>query len=136
MLQPGERYRWQGAGPQFDPATGQPQFDHAMAAEMVGKYVLVGITYYADKDTAVHEHPTGHKQCHGDVVRVSEQEGIVMRLRHSGQEYVFPPDFRSLQKAEPGEYTLRSTKEVVLNPDYVCTWCVHGQGNRQQWDAI
>ena len=121
----GEPYAWQGQGPQFDPATGKPRFDEVFARQLMGKYVLVGFSYYSDADDAEHRQFLEQRQFHGDVIRVSEREGLVLRLRNSGEEMKLPPDFRPFIKARPGSYTLSSTKEVVYDPDYVCTWCMH-----------
>jgi hypothetical protein len=33
-----------------------------------------------------------------------------------------PPDTRAFQKASPGEYRLKSTGEVVADPDYTAMW--------------
>lgn len=130
-MKPGERYSWQGEGPQFDPVTGQPNFDQGFAQEITGKYVLVGISYYADVDESRHEHLVEQRQFHGDVIRVNEREGIILRLRNSGEEYQLPPDFRPFEAARAGEYALHSTKEVVYDPDYLCTWCIHKKAPEQ-----
>ena len=62
------------------------------------------------------------KQFHGDIVRIDDHEGIVIKLRDSGNEFKLPPDISSLTPAPEGDYRLRATGEVVLNPDLMTTW--------------
>jgi len=35
-----------------------------------------------------------------------------------------PPDLRAFRKAEPGEYRLKSSDEVVVDPDYLASWTI------------
>jgi len=60
---------------------------------------------------------------HGRVARASTAEGVILQTA-SGEEIWLPPDFDSYHPADPGEYRLRSTGEVVVNPDYTATWTV------------
>jgi hypothetical protein len=91
--------------------------DHELAASYIGKHLLVGMTY-----TDHNDQPLEQKQFHGDIVRINEHEGIVIRLRDSGDEFKLPPDVNSLKAAPEGEYRLRATGEVVVNPDLMTTW--------------
>ncbi|MFX0060574.1 MAG: hypothetical protein ACFFC7_00125 [Candidatus Hermodarchaeota archaeon] len=43
---------------------------------------------------------------------------------HISQNSSLPPDLSAFQKAEPGDYRLRSTGEVVINPDFTVLWTV------------
>jgi hypothetical protein len=36
--------------------------------------------------------------------------------------FTLPPDFRSLELAKRGEYRLKSTGEVINDPDYLSYW--------------
>jgi hypothetical protein len=94
------------------------EFDEVAAQQIVGKCVVVGITYTDDAGRSVDQ-----TQFHGRVVRANAEEGLVL-VRPSGEEFRLPPLLKALQKASPGEYRLRSTGEVVVNPDYTCTWSV------------
>jgi hypothetical protein len=40
-----------------------------------------------------------------------------MRLHGSEEEFTLPPILEAFEPAEPGEYRLRSTGEVVVDPD-------------------
>ncbi len=94
----------------------RPKYDHLFAGQIIGKRVLVGITYRDSDDNFVEQ-----KQFYGEVIRVGEVEGIVLRIPISGKEFKLPPDFRNFAEAAPGEYRLRSTGEVIVNPDYTTT---------------
>jgi hypothetical protein len=58
---------------------------------------------------------------HGDIVGVDDQ-AITMQLHGSDDEFTLPPDLDSLRSAPEGAYRLRSTGEVVVNPDLLSTW--------------
>ena len=96
-----------------------PEFDDDIAAELIGRHVLVGITYVDEADQVLEQ-----KQVHGVVVRANRQEGIVFRLEPSGKEFTLPPFTGGFERAAPGEYRLRSTGEIVVDPDYTSTWSV------------
>ena len=97
-----------------------PQWDEELADSLEGAIVLVGITY---------AEPAGDRmeQLYGVVERAAPDEGILLTLHGSrdGEEFWLPPDLTNLQPAGPGRYRLRSTGEVVVDPDYTATWTVH-----------
>ncbi len=81
--------------------------------ELIGKYVLVGITRKDMRDADL-----GQEQIHGRVVASDPNGGLSLRLEgtRTGDIYSLPPDLRSFKPAPPGDYRLRSTGEVVQNP--------------------
>lgn len=81
-------------------------------------HVLAGITKVDHAGNVVEQ-----RQFHGRVARASTAEGVILQTA-SGEEIWLPPDFDSYHPADPGEYRLRSTGEVVVNPDYTATWTV------------
>lgn len=83
------------------------------------KHVIIGITYLDHNENLIEQ-----KQLHGDIVRINENEGIVVRINGSDEEFKLPPDLSTLKKAPPGEYKFKSTGEVVINPDFMTTWTV------------
>lgn len=91
--------------------------DQALAASYIGKHLLVGVTYLDHNEQLLEQ-----KQFHGDIVRINDHEGIVIKLRGSGDEFKLPPDINSLKPAPEGDYRLRATGEVVVNPDLMTTW--------------
>lgn len=94
-------------------------FDQDLADSLVGKRVLVGITT-VDRD----DRPTGQRQFHGVIVRIDPRQGVVVAVHGTGDEVCLPPDLGSYHVAAPGHYRLRSTGEVVVDPDLTCTWTV------------
>jgi hypothetical protein len=51
----------------------------------------------------------------------------VIERADNGQRVSLPPQ---LQEAEPGEYRLRATGEVVVDPDYFARWTWKSNENR------
>jgi hypothetical protein len=100
----------------------KPYFDLERAKTMLNKRVLIGLTYYDHKGTFLEQ-----KQMHGTIISVDEHRGLEISLEGSreGEIYMLPPDLRSLHEAKPGEYRERSTREIVINPDFTTTWVVN-----------
>ncbi len=84
-------------------------------SEMPGKILLVGITYYTSDGDFIEQ-----KQFYGTVTEANEK-GVVL-MQENGAVLNLPPDLSSTVRARPGEYKLRSTGEVVLNPDFLAKW--------------
>ncbi len=91
--------------------------DQELADSHIGKHLLIGMTYLDHEDNLIEQ-----KQFHGIIVRINKHEGIVVRLHDSNEEYKLPPDLNPLQEAPKGEYRLRSTGEIVVDPDLLTTW--------------
>ena len=85
----------------------------------MGKHVLVGVTALDHKGKLVE-----HKQFYGKVTQADPREGFRVELLGEAEGRVewLPPDTRPFQKARPGEYRLKSTGEVVVDPDYTAMW--------------
>lgn len=100
-------------------ANDRPQFDPALADELVGKLVLVGLSH-EDRRGEV----KGHEQFFGTVSAVDPRRGIALSLqgKRTGETKWLPPDTRAFHRADKGQYRLRSTGEVVSNPDYTAQW--------------
>jgi hypothetical protein len=104
---------------EMDPEIDDPShFSREQAWEIYGKHFLVGETYL-DALGGVLE----RRQFHGKVIRVNPREGIVLQLPN-GEERTLPPDFRGIKAADPGEYRLRSSGEVIVDPDYTCSYTI------------
>ncbi|WP_430395826.1 hypothetical protein [Ferrovibrio sp.] len=106
-------YKWTGEGP-------RPAFDAERASDLLGRYVLIGITYVTAEDVLLRQ-----EQAHGVVGKVTS-EGVTIELcgERAGETMQIPPVFQSLSPAAPGEYRLRSTGETVVDPDFLWTWTV------------
>jgi hypothetical protein len=85
--------------------------------EMIGKTLLVGITYLGTDDRPE------HRVEFGGIVRSVHPPVSIER----GEDVPFtlPPEPEAFERAQPGEYRLRSSGEVVVNPDFVTTWTVN-----------
>lgn len=96
-----------------------PPFDDALAQRLVGKYVLIGFTIEEPDGTLVRQ-----LQIHGTVTFADRHKGIGVSLggMRTGQEHVLPPWPAAFHEAKPGEYRLRSTGEVIVDPDYTTSW--------------
>lgn len=97
----------------------RPSWDEEFARRLVGKRVIVGLTRF-DADGNLLE----QRQFHGEIADVAHDRGIAIRVAGRSDLYWLPPDLRSFRLAPPGEYRLRATSEVVVNPDLMATWTV------------
>lgn len=88
--------------------------------KFLNKHIIIGITVYDHNENFIEQF-----QLHGDIVRISLKEGIVVKLSNSDESYTLPPDLSSIVEAPIGEYRFRSSGEVVINPDYMTTWTIH-----------
>jgi hypothetical protein len=100
--------------------TWEPYFDDEEAKTIIGKHLLVGVTRRNHSDEI-----TGYEQFHGTIIRANREEGIILQLSGSTEERWAPPDLSRLEIASPGEYRLKTTGEVVVNPDYLSTWTIY-----------
>lgn len=104
-----------------------PPWDQEKADWLIGKYVLVGMTYYAADGVTVE--PVA--QYHGRIVSADCERGFLIACegRWKGQTMGLPPFSGAFEKASPGEYKLKSTDEVVIDPDVLATWALHPPKN-------
>jgi hypothetical protein len=101
---------------------------------LVGKTILVGITYMNNDEVVIEQ-----KQFHGTVITADEYKGILIKktsvekfnepqyvkgklYAEDKEQFWLPADLSAFCIAEPGEYRLRSTGEIVENPDLISTW--------------
>ncbi len=96
-------------------------YDPAEARQMLGAYVLIGITVNDHDGT-----PIEHFQLHGTVRSIDPKRGITVHLAgsRSGETYTLPPSTAAFTRASPGQYRLKTTGEVIEDPDYTTTWTV------------
>lgn len=85
----------------------------------IGKTFLLGLSF-ADEEGKIIE----KAQVYGKAVRVTEEEGVVVKLDGEDDEYRLPKDVKILP-APKGEYLLLSSAEVVTDPDYMAAWTIH-----------
>ena len=84
-------------------------------SEYVGKRLLIGISHRTHDGHLIRQ-----EQFHGLIVEAGQAE-IVIERADTGERVSLPPE---LDAAGPGEYRLRSTGEVVVNPDYLAKWTI------------
>lgn len=94
-----------------------PNYDETFAQSLIGKYVIVGYKHQKDDGTIAK-----YEQKHGVIIRTNEREGVVVQPPKSMVTFSLPPDFTNWERAKPGEYELKSTGEVITNPDYLTFW--------------
>lgn len=99
-----------------------PRWDAALAAALVGKYVIAGFMHLEPDGTKVRE----RVQVHGVITDAGPETGFVLSLRgrRAGESLTLPPNTQAFAKASPGCYRLNSTGEVVWDPDYTSLWTV------------
>lgn len=97
----------------------RPAWSDQDAAKLVGARILVGLTYLESTGPR-------QEQFFGVVRSADSAKGfeVVLEGSREGETYWLPPDLRSFCPAPAGEYRLRSTGEVVIDPDYTSTWNV------------
>lgn len=97
-------------------------WDDELAAALVGKTLLVGVTYCTADDQVVRR-----EQFHGVVISADPRQGIVLELdgARRGERHDLPPMTQVFQRARPGEYRLSATGEVVHDPDYLATYTIY-----------
>lgn len=97
-------------------------WDDRVAAEVVGKIVLIGLTHPAHGVA-----PVNYEQLHGRIVSADRKQGFRIELEglRSGEDFWLPPQTNTFVKAKPGTYRLRSTGEEVENPDYTSNWTIN-----------
>jgi hypothetical protein len=61
---------------------------------------------------------------HGTVESVRE-DVVEVRRADNGEIFTLPPAPEAYEPAPPGEYRLKTTGEVVVNPDFTCVMTVH-----------
>ena len=89
----------------------------ANLSQLIGKTLLVGITYLDSDGRADRQ-----IEFAGIVVAV---EPLVTIERGTEKTFTLPAAPEAFAVGTPGTYRLRSTGEVVVNPDFVTSWTVH-----------
>ena len=100
---------------------GPPAWDDAFAERLVGASVIIGLTRILPDGARL-------EQFFGVISQATREQGIAIELDGSraGETYWLPPDQRGFEPAPAGEYRLRSTGEVVIDPDFLSTWTIEG----------
>lgn len=99
-----------------------PEWDDDVANALIGRRVLVGLTYRRRGDDSV----VRFEQIHGMVRAVDRARGITVALDGvlANQTRVLPPFTNMFEPAPAGTYRLKTTGESVENPDFTAMWDV------------
>ena len=95
-----------------------PRYGAGDAVALLGKTVPMAVAY-RDCDGNLVE----RQQLHGTIISVDKRAGIEIRLagNRAGELFRLPPEIQCCEEARPGSYTLKSTVEVVEDPDLILT---------------
>jgi hypothetical protein len=117
--QHGMRLPWM---PQVEETSGKPKWDQDEAEWLLGKSIVIGFTYLASDEKTV----TSQHQFHGRITKAHSSVGLTIECEgvSAGKTIVLPPDLSAFRLASKGEYRLRSTGEVITDPDMLTTWTV------------
>jgi hypothetical protein len=91
----------------------------SVAPDYIGKRLLIGVAYCESEDEK--ETLPRQEQLLGMIVQVTRKDGLVVQL-DDGSVYKLPPDLSLIQPAPAGQYRLRSSGEVVNDPDFITKW--------------
>lgn len=95
-------------------------FDPAQAEAMIGKTVLVSLTCMNDYGDL-----EAFEQFAGKILRINNEDGLVIKRDDSEEEFNLPPDLDHYQPAKAGDYKLAESEQVVSNPDYLVEWDIY-----------
>jgi hypothetical protein len=101
-----------------EPAGDHPDFATDLADVILGSHVLIGLTFLNAHGEVDHQ-----EQLHGFVTHI-DASAVEVQLWGSEETYTLPPDLRNYEPAAPGEYRLRATGEVVVDPDFISSWTI------------
>ena len=86
--------------------------------QMIGQTILVGLTYVRPDDTIDEQ-----RQFAG-IVSAVDAAVVSVTVEGDSEPFTLPADPAAFSVAEPGEYTLRSTGQVVSDPGYLVSWTI------------
>lgn len=96
------------------------RFDMSNAAEYIGRGVIVELDIRAGDDQQVER-----RQLFGEIERISEGEGVVVRLSPSGREYRLPPALDEFERLTPAVRRLEPGGEAVEGAELLVRCVVH-----------
>ena len=95
-------------------------FDSKQAETMIGKTVLVSLTCMNDFGDL-----EAFEQFHGPIVRIDNEDGLVVHRLDTDENFSLPPDLDHYQIAKPGDYKLAEADTIIKDPDYVVEWDIY-----------
>lgn len=106
---------------------GDDGWDEDFAQSLVGRTILVGITFLAADGETVEQ----LEEFHGVITGVERGVGVEIMCSgaREGEVQTLPPDLFAYEEAEPGVYTLRSPSDTVTDPEILSIWTVQAAAN-------
>lgn len=93
--------------------------------DLIGKLLIVGVTFI-DCDGEMLD----QFQTYGRIASVDVTHGIAIERPGGRGRFTVPCDLTNIFPAPPGEYRLRCSGEVVVNPDFTTAW-THESGDEE-----
>ncbi|WP_262028719.1 hypothetical protein [Microvirga sp. Mcv34] len=90
-----------------------PSYDAELAADLIGKTLLVGLTYLDSNGSLANR-----RQLFGTVISCDERKGIVLKLSGSDELFTIAPITDAIEPAAPGVYQLSDEDVEVIDPDF------------------
>ena len=87
--------------------------------DILNKTIVIGLTYI---DANGKE--TEKMQFWGTIIKVDNKAGIEVFNETTHSTLTLPLDLTAIEATRPGIYTLKSSGEIVANPDYIATWII------------
>ena len=104
--------------------------------QLLTRRVIVGLRYYDhDRQNLLEE-----KLLYGVVVKVMEDDGIVIELAPSSTPFTLPSDTSSWHPAPSASFVVPGLEDDVVDPDYLVRWdIVRGEhdvaaGEHEWWE--
>ena len=84
--------------------------------DIKGKVFLIGLSFLNENGIVIEQYQTF------GVVEELTDIGLIRIKRKGNSIFQIPYDSKNITKAKEGEYRLKTTGEIVLNPDFLMTW--------------
>jgi hypothetical protein len=105
-------------------------------SQLLTKRIVVGLRYY---DFGKHN-LLQQKLVYGVVVKVMEEDGIVVELAPNSEPFTLPSDLSSWHLAPSGRFVVDDLDDDVVDPDYLVRWDIvrgeqsNDKGEHEWWE--
>lgn len=87
--------------------------------QLHGKLLFVALTFIDAHGVLVDQYQTSGRVESADAANPVVEGGMVQLRQEDGSLFRFPADSKAIQAAGPGEYRVRHSGQMVLNPDFL-----------------
>jgi hypothetical protein len=98
---------------------------------ILGKRLIIDLTTLDHQ-----EHLLDRQQLYGEIVAISETQGIIVRLLPSKDEFILPPDLRLFEPVPSGSHRLEPSGEVVDHVDLLAKRVIHNPPPEMQVEPL